>query len=511
MERAIIDAASPHHPRIALAMDSTQQQAQGANTGAHHSDTASSDQTSRLMEQAVRGESTKTDDAPARPVAPRREDAQVSDDMQAQLDKAMQSSAFADVNKAGAPKPPTAPAAPGEKKAIRGPRVIEGGREHRKGRVVSVGPQDIFVEFGPKELGVVSRTQYPDEADLPVVGSELEVIVDRYSAEEQLLMCSRPGAVQKADWELLQPGQTVEARVTGFNKGGLELEIANHQAFMPASQVDIHRIDDLSVFVGEKLTCVVQRIDRSGKGNIVLSRRDILAKEREEQRAKVRETLKEGDVKQGVVKKLMPFGAFVDIGGVDGLVHISDMSHDRVGKPEQVVKEGDAVTVKVLKIDWDKDRISLGMKQTQADPFSSAAESVTEGEIVSGRVTKLLDFGALIEVAPGVEGLAHISELSWKRINQVGDAVKVNEVVQVKVLSVDKAKRRVSLSIKQTSERPVTERDKKMAAAVEEIQKETPALRRLREEAAKKHGKDKRNFKSGLGDVGGLGLGDLKI
>jgi small subunit ribosomal protein S1 len=207
----------------------------------------------------------------------------------------------------------------------------------------------------------------------------------------------------------------------------------------------------------------------------------------------------------------MPFGAFVDIGGVDGLVHISDMSHDRVGKPEQVVKEGDAVTVKVLKIDWDKDRISLGMKQTQADPFSSAAESVTEGEIVSGRVTKLLDFGALIEVAPGVEGLAHISELSWKRINQVGDAVKVNEVVQVKVLSVDKAKRRVSLSIKQTSERPVTERDKKMAAAVEEIQKETPALRRLREEAAKKHGKDKRNFKSGLGDVGGLGLGDLKI
>jgi ribosomal protein S1 len=151
------------------------------------------------------------------------------------------------------------------------------------------------------------------------------------------------------------------------------------------------------------------------------------------------------------------------------------------------------------------------MKQTQADPFSSAAESVTEGEIVSGRVTKLLDFGALIEVAPGVEGLAHISELSWKRINQVGDAVKVNEVVQVKVLSVDKAKRRVSLSIKQTSERPVTERDKKMAAAVEEIQKETPALRRLREEAAKKHGKDKRNFKSGLGDVGGLGLGDLKI
>jgi small subunit ribosomal protein S1 len=458
------------------------------------------------MEQAVQGGAPNKPEETARPVAPRREEAEVSDDMQAQLDKAMQSGAFAD-------EPAKAKAQPaGEpKKAIRGPRVIEGGREHRKGRVVSVGPSDIFVEFGPKELGVVARTQYPDEADLPAVGAELEVIVDRFNGEEQLFMCSRPGAVQKAAWELLQPGQTVEARVTGMNKGGLELEVANHQAFMPASQVDVHRIDDLSVFVGEKLTCVIQRIDRSGKGNIVLSRRDILAQEREQQRSKIRETLKEGDTLQGVVKKLMPFGAFVDIGGVDGLVHISDMSHDRVNRPEQVVKPGDAVTVKVLKVDWDKDRISLGMKQMQDDPFSAVISEVKEGEIVSGRVTKILEFGALIEVAPGVEGLAHISELSWKRINQVGDAVKVDEVVQVMVLSVDKDKRRVSLSMKQTMERPVTDRDRKTADAVQEIQKETPALRRLREEAAKKHGKDKRQFKSGLGNVGGMGLGDLKL
>jgi ribosomal protein S1 len=495
-------------------MDSTQQQAQGAPAGAQQS-APSSDQAQRLMEQAVRAETPSKPDE-QRPLPPRRDEAQVSEELQAELDRAMNTGAFADTRKPAAQKPAPGPGAgahgqAGEKRAIRGPRVIEGGREHRKGRVVSVGPADIFVEFGPKELGVVARTQYPDEADLPKVGDELEVVVDRYNAEEQLLLCSRPGAVQKAAWELLQPGQVVEARVTGVNKGGLELEVANHQAFMPASQVDLHRIDDLSVFVGQKLPCVVQRIDRSGRGNIVLSRRDILAEERKREREKIRETLKEGQTLQGVVKKIMPFGAFVDIGGVDGLVHISDMSHDRIHKPEQVVKEGDAVTVKVLKIDWDKDRISLGMKQAQADPFSSAAESVTEGEIVSGRITKLLEFGALIEVAPGVEGLAHISELSWKRINQVGDAVKVDQIVQVKVLSVDKAKRRISLSIKQTSDRPVTERDKKLAAAVEEIKKETPALRRLREEAAKKHGKDKRQFKSGLGDVGGIGLGDLKL
>lgn len=493
-------------------MDSTKHTAHDADKGAAPTTPAAQshdagDQAKRLMDQAVQGDKPRPAE-PVKPVAPRREDAEVSADMQAELDKAMQSGAFVDAPA----KSKQQPAQGGEpKKAIRGPRVIEGGREHRKGRIVSVGPSDIFVEFGPKELGVVARTQYPDEADLPKVGEELEVVVDRFNAEEQLFLCSRPGAVQKADWELLQPGQHVEARVTGVNKGGLELEIANHQAFMPASQVSLHRIDDLSVFVGEKLTCVVQRIDRSGRGNIVLSRRDILAREREEQRSKVRETLKEGQTVEGVVKKLMPFGAFVDIGGVDGLLHVSDMSHDRVNKPEQVVKEGQSVTVKVLGVDWEKDRISLGLKQLQSDPFSAAAKSVTEGEVVSGRVTKLLDFGALIEVAPGVEGLAHISELSWKRINQVGDAVKVDEVVQVKVLSVDKAKRRVSLSIKQTSDRPVTERDKKMAAAVEEIQKETPALRRLREEAAKKHGKDKKKFKSGLGDVGGMGLGDLKL
>ncbi|MBX3353918.1 MAG: S1 RNA-binding domain-containing protein [Phycisphaeraceae bacterium] len=489
-------------------MDSMDQQARHADT--HSPGARRPDDAERLMQAAVQGSPSPAPTETRTPATPSRSEAQMPDTMQAELDKAMRSGAFAEAGaEAKAAAGGVGATAPGAKPAIRGPRVIEGGREHRKGRVVSVGPTDIFVEFGPKELGVVARTQYPDEADLPVVGGELEVVIDRFNAEEQLFLCSRPGAVQKAEWELLQPGQVVEARVTGMNKGGLELEVAHHQAFMPASQVDLHRIDDLSVFVGEKLTCVVQRIDRSGKGNIVLSRRDILAEERERERGKIRETLKEGDVMQGVVKKLMPFGAFVDIGGVDGLVHISDMSHDRVNRPEQVVKPGDSVTVKVLKVDWEKDRISLGMKQTQSDPFSTAASEVKEGEIVSGRVTKLLDFGALIEVAPGVEGLAHISELSWKRINQVGDAVKVDQVVQVMVLGVDKAKRRVSLSIKQTTERPVTERDKKMASTVEEIKKETPALRRMREEAKKKHGA--KPLKSGLGQIGGMGLGDLKL
>ncbi|MEC9373553.1 MAG: S1 RNA-binding domain-containing protein [Planctomycetota bacterium] len=173
---------------------------------------------------------------------------------------------------------PAAPAPSGKTPAIRGPRVVQAGREHRTGRVVSVGPEDLFVEFGPKELGVASRNQWKPE-ETPAVGSSLELVVDRFDANEQIFVCSRPGAVQKADWEMLEPGQIVEARVTGSNKGGLELEIANHRAFMPASLVDVRRVDDLSVFVGEKVRCLVKRVDRSGAGNILLSRRDVVAQE----------------------------------------------------------------------------------------------------------------------------------------------------------------------------------------------------------------------------------------
>lgn len=405
-----------------------------------------------------------------------------------------------------------ASAAPFPKPAIRGPRVVQAGREHRHGRVVSVGPDDIFIEFSPKELGVAKRSQWPDE-ELPKVNDDLEVVVDRHDANEQLFICSRPGAVQKADWELLQPGQVVEARVTGVNKGGLELEVAGHRAFMPASRVDIHPIADPSVFIGEKLTCRIRAVDRAGKGNIVLSRRELLEQERKEQLGKLKETLKEGQTVSGVVKKIMPFGAFIDIGGVDGLVHISDLAHDRVHNVESVLKEGQEVTAKILKIDWDANRISLGMKQAMEDPFKTASTQVTAGEEVTGRVTKIMDFGAFIEIMPGVEGLVHISEVSWQRIANVESALKPDEVVKVKVLEVDSDRRRISLSIKQLTEAPASSRKGRggrgeESRTEEEIRHETPAQRRAREQfQAKQKGKDK--LKSGLGNVGGVGLGDL--
>jgi small subunit ribosomal protein S1 len=435
----------------------------------------------------------------------------LSPEIEAEIEAAMHDlAAEADASAAHRPK-------------IRGPRVVQAGREHRSGRVVSVGPTDIFVEFGPKELGVLERIQFA-EHELPKVGEELQVVVNRYESAESLYICSRPGAVQKADWELLEPGQAVEARVTGVNKGGLELEVAGHRAFMPASQISLERIPDLSALVGEKLTCTVSRIDRAGKGNIVLSRRDMLKAERAERAEQLKTSLKEGDVVEGTVRKIMPFGAFVDLGGVDGLVHISDLTHDRVHMGEKNVarhvKEGEHVRVQVLKLDWEANRISLGIKQLVDDPFRNAASDIVEGAEITGRVTKLMEFGAFVEVAPGVEGLVHISELDWRRVASVGDVLKQDEIVPVKVLRIDPESRRISLSIKQTKarpeqaeggeaptqDRPVQKRPKGIpersgfrrgperdTRSPEEILKETPAMRRLREKFGKQ------GFKGGIG------------
>lgn len=453
-------------------------------------------------------------------------------EMEREMERAMEAATAAPA------RPLPQPAGVSPAKAIRGPRVVQAGREHRKGRVVSVGPSDIFLEFGPKELGVAQRMQWPD-AEAPKVNDELEVVVDRYEPNEQLYICSRPGAVQKAAWELLEAGQIVEARVTGVNKGGLELEVAGHRAFMPAGRVDVRHIPDLSIFVGEKMTVKITQVDRSGRGNIVVSRKELMAEQAKKQREALQEKLAEGQTLDGVVKKIMPFGAFVDIGGVDGLVHISDLTHDRIRRVEDAVKEGQTVTVKVLKLDWENDRISLGMKQVMADPFQQAAEGVKAGEVVTGRVTKLLEFGAFVEVAPGVEGLVHISEMAWKRIGTPSEVVQPDQVVQVKVLEVDPERRRISLSIKQTSEAPEQpaapsrgeksafggggggrggagkgRRGEKFSArSLEEIQKdkESPAFRRMKEQfQAKQKAQGKGELKSGLGDVGGVGLEALK-
>lgn len=451
---------------------------------------------------------------PPRRVSPmesaRAQSAELDAQTQAEINAAMD--AMGGMGSAASDQPRSAAPA-GRPAGIRGPRVVQAGREHRHGTVVSVGPTDLFIEFGPKELGVASKAGWPDEI-MPKQGDSIEVVIDRFESKEGIFICSRPGSVQKADWEMLEPGQVVEAKVTGVANGkegkpvGLELEVAGHRAFMPGSQVALDRIENLGVFVGEKLKCQVVRVERAGKGNIVLSRRDLLEIERRQTVEQLKGKLNEGDTVEGTVRRIADFGCFVDLGGIDGLVHISDLSHERVGFGEKAVSKhvevGQRVTVKILKLDWDAGRISLGLKQVMGDPFAKATEAIAEGAQLTGRVTKLAEFGAFVEVAPGVEGLVHISEIDYKRINKVEDALKPDEVVQVKVLKIDPGNRRISLSIKATKEAPPTMggdgkpggrgRDKTPAGrSAEEILKETPALRRAREKFKKAQ------FKGGLG------------
>jgi ribosomal protein S1 len=422
------------------------------------------------------------------PVAKTIEAPAISADMNAEMEAAMRAATSGGEGGAGpapAAKQPEGGARPAP---IRGPRVVQAGREMRTGVVVSVGPTDIFVEFGPKDLGVVPRLQW-NEDELPVVGGQLELVITQRDPDG-LLLCVRPGTVQKADWEMLEAGQVIDAKVVGVNKGGLDLEVAGHRAFMPAGQVSLDHIADLSVFVGEKIKAAVVRVDRSGKGNIVLSRREVLQQDRKAAAEKLKATLEEGQVVEGTVRKIMPFGAFVDLGGVDGLVHVSDLTHDRVGHGEKFVgryvKEGERIKVQILKVDWEAGRLSLGLKQIQSDPFAGVANELKEGAEVSGRVTKLADFGAFVELAPGVEGLVHISELAWRRVNTVGEVLKADEVVTAKVLKIDPQTRRISLSIKALQpppERPQARGKDRFAdkRTPEEILKVSPELRRLRE------------------------------
>ncbi|MBS0198320.1 MAG: S1 RNA-binding domain-containing protein [Planctomycetes bacterium] len=423
-------------------------------------------------------------------------------ELQAEIDAAMKG-ATSGPEHAVKHDPRPAISGPVRAAGTRGPRVVTAGREHRTGTIVSVGPTDIFLEFGPKELGVIPRIQFKEE-ELPKTGDALEVVIDKFEASESLFICSRPGAIRKAAWESLEPGSVVEARVTGVSKGGLECELADHPAFMPASQVAIERVPDLSIFVGEKLKCKVVRVERVGRGNIVLSRRDVLEDERRENAEKLKTQLAEGQTVEGTVRKIMPFGAFVDLGGLDGLIHLSDLTYDRINfgekAVEKYVKEGQRVAVRILKIDLENNRLSLGLKQVQGDPFTSTTEKITESAELTGRVTKIAEFGAFVEIGTGVEGLVHISELDHKRVAKVDDVVKVDEVVRVKVLKIDKDNRRVSLSIKALKPLPEVNiggggqgggggfggkggkgKRGEQGRSAEEILKVTPALRRLRE------------------------------
>src|SRR5438034_2795199 len=322
----------------------------------------------------------------------------------------------------------------------------------RKGRIISVTPDDVMVDFGGKSQGIAPMVQFETE---PVVGQEMEFNVERYDPREGLLILSRKGAAAtNVSWETLEVGQVVEGTVTGVNKGGLEVDVKGMRAFMPAGQVDIYFNPDLSVFLNQRVKAEVTQFDPRGR-NIILSRRNILEQEKEGAKTKLMEELAEGQVRRGTVRGVMDYGAFVDLGGVDGLLHVSEISVRRGHKPSEFVKVGDVIDVKILRIDRETGKLSLSLKQARGvDPWLDAATKYAVGTQITGRVTKVESFGAFIEIEEGVEGLLPVSEISWQRIKHPADVVREGDTVRLVVISIDPANRKMSFSLKQAGPDP---------------------------------------------------------
>jgi len=316
----------------------------------------------------------------------------------------------------------------------------------KKGKVFRIHGADVFIDLpGGRTQGVLPLDQFPEGA--PALGTEVEVRIEGFDSANGVLLLARKGAAVEADWSSVTAGMIVEARVTAVNKGGLEVNVDGIRGFMPVSQIELYRVEDLEQYVNQRLRCLVTEADPVER-NLVVSRRALLEKEREENRERLWQELAEGQVLPGVVRSVRDFGAFVDLGGVDGLLHVSEMSWTRVQDATKVVEPGQTIKVVVLKLDREHRKVSLGLKQLTPSPWDTVAETYHPGNVVAGKVTRLMDFGAFVELEPAVEGLIHISELAPQRVRRVADVVKEGQEVQVMILSVDPGQRRISLSLK---------------------------------------------------------------
>lgn len=350
-----------------------------------------------------------------------------------------------------------------------GAKAIAPGAKVR-GTVQAIHGGDIFMDAGLRHNVVLSATQFP-EGKVPAVGDELDVIIEAEGADG-LIKGRIPRARHRAggNWESLAVGQVVDCIVTAVNKGGLQVTVSNLRAFLPASQVEIGFAGNLEGYINQKISVQITEVNAK-KRNLVVSRRALLEAERSEGEGEFWSTVEVGQDFKGVVKTLKDYGAFVNIGSVDGFLHIGEISWSRINHPKDVLAEGQEVDVKVLKLDNDKKRISLGMKQLAQNPWSSAGEQYAQGRTVPGKVTRLTEFGAFIELEPGLEGMVHISELAWRRVGSVGEILKVGETRDFQVVEVDTKRKRVSLSLKALEKRPESakpEREEEPEAAPSE-------------------------------------------
>ena len=314
-----------------------------------------------------------------------------------------------------------------------------------KGIVTKIHGENVFVNLKGRFEGVVPLSQFKKP---PHEGLMAEFVIKNRNEDDDLYEVAIPGsAVAVADWEDLQEGEIIEARVSGSNTGGLEVMVNNIRGFIPASQIERFRVENFGEYVNQKLQCLVTEVNPKRK-KLVLSRRAILEKENEEKRKELLEKIETGNQYDGIVTKLMDFGAFVDIGGVEGLVHISKLSWERVKHPSEVVKEGEKVTVKVESVNKETGKIGLSIRDMMTHPWEDIDTKYSVNDIVTGTVTKLADFGAFVKLEAGIEGLVHISEIAHHRVMKVSNHLKSGESVEVKILSLDPEKQKLGLSIK---------------------------------------------------------------
>lgn len=318
-----------------------------------------------------------------------------------------------------------------------------GGR--KKGRIISIHGQDVFIDVpGGRSQGFMPITQFDTP---PKVGDEVEFNVEGYDAANGVLKLTRTGAAQHVNWSSVQIGQTVEARVTGTNKGGLSVEVNGIRGFLPISQIDMYRVENVEQYVNQRLLCMVAEVNPEEQ-NLVVSRKALLERERERLREKFWAEVEEGQVLKGTVRSIQPFGAFVDLGGADGLLPVSEISWGRVGTPSDVLSIGQQVEVKVKRVDKAARKLSLSLKDLVASPWDTLSQRVPVGSQVTAKVTRIADFGAFAEVEPGVEGLIHVSEMVLGRGGRIRDRVQEGKDVEVQILNIDKDARRMALSMK---------------------------------------------------------------
>ncbi len=328
-----------------------------------------------------------------------------------------------------------------------------------QGRVTSVENDIVIIDVGLKTEGRISVREFTGPGGgAPKAGDTVEVFLERIENAMGEAVLSRDKARREEAWDRLEQQfegkEPVTGAIVGRVKGGFTVDLGGASAFLPGSQVDIRPVRDVTPLMNKEQPFAILKMDRP-RGNIVVSRRAVLEESRAEQRAELVGQLAEGEVREGVVKNITDYGAFVDLGGIDGLLHVTDMSWSRVGHPSEVVEVGQTMKVQIIKINKDTQRISLGMKQLQSDPWEGVGAKYPVGATFTGRVTNIAEYGAFVELEPGVEGLVHVSEMSWTKKNiHPGKIVATSQEVEVMVLDVDSEKRRVSLGIKQTQRNP---------------------------------------------------------